>query len=58
MKLLKRSHETLVVAMHDVALALEHTDRIVVLDRGRKVLDRPASDVTASELVGLIGGVS
>lgn len=58
LKLLKRSHETLVVAMHDVALALEHTDRIVVLDRGRKVLDRPASDVTASELIGLIGGVS
>lgn len=58
LKLLKRRHETLVVAMHDVALALEHTDRIVVLDRGRKVLDRPASDVTVNELVGLIGGVS
>ena len=37
-----RSHETLVLALHDVALALAHTDRIVVLEAGRIVLDAPA----------------
>jgi len=58
LELLKRRHETLIVAMHDVALALEHADRVVVLERGRKVLDRPSADVTGSELVGLVGGVS
>jgi phosphonate transport system ATP-binding protein len=45
-----RSHETLVVALHDVALALAHTDRIVVLDAGRIVLDAPARTLDAAAL--------
>ncbi|WP_375463086.1 ATP-binding cassette domain-containing protein [uncultured Methylobacterium sp.] len=43
-------HETLVVALHDVALALDHTDRIVVLEAGRIVLDAPARDLDAAAL--------
>ena len=45
-----RSHETLVVALHDVALALAHTDRIVVLEAGRIVLDAPARSLDAAAL--------
>lgn len=45
-----RSHETLVLALHDVALALAHTDRIVVLEAGRIVLDAPARDLDAAAL--------
>ncbi|WP_336485963.1 ATP-binding cassette domain-containing protein [Methylobacterium nigriterrae] len=45
-----RTHETLVLALHDIALALAHTDRIVVLDMGRIVLDAPARDLDAAAL--------
>jgi phosphonate transport system ATP-binding protein len=50
-----RCHETIVVAMHDVGLALEYCDRIVVLDSGRKIIDAPAKDLTARELLGHFG---
>ncbi|WP_331291722.1 MULTISPECIES: ATP-binding cassette domain-containing protein [Methylobacterium] len=40
---LARSHETLILALHDMALALSHTDRIVVLEAGRIVLDAPSA---------------
>ena len=51
-----RCHETIVVAMHDVGLALEYCDRIVVLDSGRKIIDAPARDLTARDLLGHFGG--
>src|SRR5215472_18872958 len=35
-------HETVIVALHDIFLALDHTDRIVVLDSGRIALDAPS----------------
>ena len=47
---LTRRHETVIVALHDVALALEHADRIVVLASGRIVLDAPARDLDARAL--------
>ncbi|GEO98415.1 ATP-binding cassette domain-containing protein [Methylobacterium haplocladii] len=43
-------HATLVLALHDVTLALGHCDRIVVLDAGRIVLDRPSQDLDAAAL--------
>lgn len=47
---LARSHETLILALHDVALALAHTDRIVVLEAGRIVLDAPAAGLDPAQL--------
>ena len=48
-------HRTLVLALHNIALALAHTDRIVVLDAGRIVLDAPARDLDESALVPFYG---
>ena len=47
---LARRHETLIVALHDLALALEHADRIVVLAAGRIVLDAPSRGLDARAL--------
>jgi phosphonate transport system ATP-binding protein len=49
--LLKRCCHTMVLALHDMQLALELTDRIVVLDHGRKVIDAPAASLTAKDLL-------
>jgi phosphonate transport system ATP-binding protein len=54
--LLGRRHETLVLVLHDIALALSHADRIVVLEHGRKVLDAAAASLTAADLVPYYGG--
>jgi phosphonate transport system ATP-binding protein len=43
-------HETLVLAMHDVPLALETCDRVVVLQGGRVALDAPAAGLDAAAL--------
>ncbi len=56
LSLLRRRHETLVLVMHDIPLALGHADRIVVLEHGRKVLDTPAASLTAADLVPYYGG--
>jgi phosphonate transport system ATP-binding protein len=56
LSLLKGQHETLVLALHDVHHALEHADRIVVLEHGRKVIDEPASALTADDLLRHFGG--
>ena len=53
---LGRRHETLVLVMHDIPLALGHADRIVVLEHGRKVLDAPASSLSAGDLMPYYGG--
>jgi phosphonate transport system ATP-binding protein len=41
LRLLRARHETKIFALHDIRLALEHTDRIVVIERGCIVLDEP-----------------
>ena len=45
-----QSHETLILALHDVTLALAHTDRIVVLEAGRIALDAPAQSLDPARL--------
>lgn len=56
LSLLKRKHQTMVLALHDVHHALEHTDRIVVLEHGRKVIDQPSGNLTATDLLRHFGG--
>jgi len=56
LSLLKSRHQTLVLALHDVNHALEHADRIVVLEHGRKVIDEPASRLSANDLLRFFGG--
>lgn len=47
---LAAAHGTLILALHDIALALGHADRIVVLESGRIVLDAPAREVDPARL--------
>jgi phosphonate transport system ATP-binding protein len=49
-------HDTAILAMHDIPLALAHADRVVVIDEGRIVLDAPASTVAPADLVPYYGG--
>jgi phosphonate transport system ATP-binding protein len=55
MALINQRHKTVVAAMHDVGLALEFCDRIVVLDAGRKILDAPSRELAAADLLGRFG---
>jgi phosphonate transport system ATP-binding protein len=48
--------ETAIFAIHDLSLALSHTDRIIVIDHGRIVLDAPSPTLTAADLVPYYGG--
>jgi phosphonate transport system ATP-binding protein len=49
-------HETVVVALHDIPLALSHTERVVVIEDGRVVLDAPTSRLSAADLVPYYSG--
>jgi phosphonate transport system ATP-binding protein len=48
--------ETAILALHDIPLALAQTDRVVVLEDGRIVLDAQARSLTAADLVPYYGG--
>lgn len=50
---LHEQFETVVLAMHDVELALQYASRIIGLKHGGIVLDRPADGLTASDLAFL-----
>ena len=56
LSLLRQRHDTLVLVLHDISLALSHADRIVVLEHGRKALDAPSASLTAADLVPYYGG--
>jgi phosphonate transport system ATP-binding protein len=49
-------HETAILALHDIPLALANVDRIVVIDEGRIALDAPAKTLNAADLVPYYGG--
>jgi phosphonate transport system ATP-binding protein len=53
---LRRRHQTGIFALHDVRLALEHTDRIVVIEAGRLALDRPSSALSLADILPFYQG--
>jgi phosphonate transport system ATP-binding protein len=48
-------HGTMVLAMHDIGLALAHAHRILVLDQGRIVLDARAAALSVGDLLPYYG---
>jgi phosphonate transport system ATP-binding protein len=48
--LITRQHATTVLALHDVALALQHCTRIIGLQNGMIELDQPAQACSAALL--------
>jgi phosphonate transport system ATP-binding protein len=53
---LRARHDTAILAMHDIPLALAHADRVVAIEQGRIVLDAAARTITAGDLVPYYGG--
>jgi phosphonate transport system ATP-binding protein len=53
LRVINESTETVVLAMHDIDLALAFTDRVIGLRNGRIVLDSPTAGLERSELNGL-----
>lgn len=50
LKAITEKHNTVILSMHDVALALEYCDRIIALKVGVKVMDQPTSGMKVSDL--------
>ena len=50
------AHETVLLAMHDIPLALQFTQRVVVLEHGRIALDAPTSTLKPADLLPYYGG--
>lgn len=55
MALLCKRFETVVVAMHDVALAIAHCDRIVGLEDGRVTFDAVTDNLQCADLLEIFG---
>lgn len=53
---LVNGHETVIMAMHDTALALEYSTRVIGLDDGRITLDQASDSMRASDLDALYSG--
>ncbi len=52
---IRTHYPTYVLAMHDVALALQYTDRVVGIRQGRLVMDAPSAGLNSRELAHLYG---
>ena len=50
MQRMAAAHGTMILALHDIPLALEHMDRIVMLKAGRVALDAPARSLHSGDL--------
>jgi phosphonate transport system ATP-binding protein len=53
---LAKSHQTMVLALHDVDLALAHSSRIIVLEQGRKIIDAASASLRPADLNAYFGG--
>jgi phosphonate transport system ATP-binding protein len=51
LRVLSERHETKIFVMHDIRLALEHTDRIILLEGGRVIRDEPSSGLSYGQLL-------
>ena len=51
LRVLSERHETKIFAMHDIRLALEHCERIILLEGGRIILDEPSSRLSYERLL-------
>jgi phosphonate transport system ATP-binding protein len=56
LRLLASQARTLVLVLHDVFLALEHAQRIILLSHGRVELDAPSADLKPEDLLAHFGG--
>ena len=48
---------TVVAALHDLTLAMGHSDHVIVLDHGRVVASGPTEETITPELIGAVYGV-
>lgn len=55
MRVLCEHFDTVVLAMHDINLALQYCDRIIGLDQGRVTIDAPADELNRTDLLNLYG---
>ena len=55
METITTNHETVVLAMHDVQLALSFCSRIIGLSSGKIILDRQSDGMSSSDLAELYG---
>jgi iron complex transport system ATP-binding protein len=56
---LRRDHElTVIAAMHDLTLAAQYGERVVLLDRGRVAADGAPRDVLTSARLGALYGAN
>ncbi len=46
-----------VVVLHDLALAMNHADRVLVLDEGRLVADGPPAEALTAQVIAQVWGV-
>ena len=46
-----------VLVLHDLAMAMNHADRVIVLDRGRVVADGAPAEALSIEVIGAVWGV-
>ena len=47
---INEKHNTVILAMHDMGLAVNYSNRIIGLEDGRIVMDQPSSEIKASDL--------
>lgn len=52
-ELIEKYSMTTIMISHNMRDAIEYSDRIIMLDQGKIVLDKPSINVTESELIGI-----
>ena len=55
MQSITENHDTVILAMHDVQLALQFCTRIIGISDGKIAFDRPVDRMKSTDLNGLYG---